>query len=96
MTDHCETEPGLHCNVDVHVGRRLKLRRLMLGMGAEDLASAVGIGPQNVREYEEGLARISANRLRGFATQLDVPIGWFFEGLDDARETARADRQVGR
>ncbi len=96
MTDHCETKPSLPGNVDVHVGRRLKLRRLMLGMGAEDLASAVGIGPRNVRDYEEGLARISANRLRRFAMRLDLPIAWFFEGLDDARETARADTQVGR
>lgn len=96
MTDHCETKPDLPGNVDVHVGHRLKLRRLMLGMGAEDLARAVGIGPQNVREYEEGRARISANRLRRIATQLDVPIAWFFEGLDDMRVTARADTQVGR
>lgn len=96
MTDHSETEPDQPAGVDIHVGQRLKLRRIMLGMSQEDLARAVSICPWEVHDYEEGQDRISANRLCRFAVWLDVPIAWFFEGLDDTPEARQANSQIRR
>lgn len=95
MTDRSEAKHGRSGNVDSHVGSRLRMRRLMLGITREDLASAVRIGLQEMRDYEDGQNRVSANRLCRFAMQLCVPVTWFFEGLNDPRDTPRTDVQVG-
>ncbi len=68
--------------VDVHVGKRIRHRRWLLGMTQQQLADAVGIKFQQIQKYETGMNRVSASRLWDIASTLDVPVGFFFEGLD--------------
>lgn len=69
--------------VDVHVGKRVRHRRWMVGMTQQQLADKVGIKFQQIQKYETGMNRISASRLWDIAEALEVPINFFFEGLSD-------------
>lgn len=69
--------------VDVHVGNRLRVRRMLAGLTQEELAAAAGITFQQVQKYEKGANRISASRLYAFANVLKVRVGWFFEDMGD-------------
>ena len=69
--------------VDVHVGRRVRLRRRELGVSQGWLADRLGLTFQQVQKYERGSNRISASKLYQIASVLEVPITFFFEGLDD-------------
>lgn len=70
---------------DTHVGARTRLRRKMLGMSLEELATVLGITYQQVQKYEKGINRISASRLRHIAHVLQVPESFFFEGAPGER-----------
>lgn len=70
--------------VDVHVGKRIRHRRWMVGMTQQQLAEKVGIKFQQIQKYETGMNRVSASRLWDISESLDVPIRFFFEGLDNA------------
>lgn len=74
-------------DVDAHVGRRLRLRRTMLGLSQEAVANAVGITFQQVQKYEKGSNAMNANRLYEFAQFMHVPVAYFFEGLEDNSQT---------
>jgi transcriptional regulator with XRE-family HTH domain len=65
---------------DLHLGQRLRQRRLVLGISQQTLADAVGITFQQIQKYEKGLSRVSASRLRELGDLLDVPLSFFFEG----------------
>jgi transcriptional regulator with XRE-family HTH domain len=67
--------------VDVHVGRRLRLRRSLVGMSQERLAELLGITYQQVQKYERGANRIGSSRLHDIARFLDVPVAWFFDEM---------------
>ena len=69
--------------VDVHVGKRIRHRRWMVGMTQQQLGEVVGIKFQQIQKYETGMNRVSASRLWDIATALEVQISFFFEGLDD-------------
>ena len=66
---------------DVHVGRRMRMRRLMLQMSQEVFAAELGVTFQQVQKYEKGVNRVSASRLQQAAHILQVPVQFFFEGL---------------
>ncbi len=68
--------------VDLHVGQRLRHRRWLVGMTQQQLASAVGIKFQQIQKYESGANRISASRLYDLANALQVPVSFFFDGLE--------------
>jgi transcriptional regulator with XRE-family HTH domain len=68
--------------VDIHVGARVRTRRLLIGMNQETLARALGLTFQQVQKYEGGANRISASRLSQIAEVLGVPIAYFFSDLD--------------
>ena len=68
--------------VDVHVGQRVRQRRLLLGMTARQLGESVGVRFQQIQKYESGADRISASRMWNIAAVLGVPVSSFFEGLD--------------
>ena len=68
--------------VDVHVGKRVRHRRWLVGMTQQQLAECVGIKFQQIQKYETGANRISASRLWDIADALDVPVNFFFEGLE--------------
>ncbi|ABL69489.1 MULTISPECIES: helix-turn-helix domain-containing protein [Paracoccus] len=70
-------------NVDVHVGKRIRHRRWMIGMTQQQLAEKVGIKFQQIQKYETGMNRVSASRLWDIAQAVDVPVSFFFEGLED-------------
>jgi transcriptional regulator with XRE-family HTH domain len=65
--------------IDVHVGTRLRQRRVLLGQNQATLGKALGLTFQQIQKYENGANRISASKLYEFATVLDVPISYFFE-----------------
>lgn len=69
--------------IDVYVGARVKMRRTLLGMSQEKLGEAIGLTFQQVQKYERGLNRISASRLFDIGKVLEVPIGFFFEEMDE-------------
>jgi transcriptional regulator with XRE-family HTH domain len=68
--------------VDVHVGQRVRQQRWIIGMTQQQLAARVGIKFQQIQKYETGMNRISASRLWDIAEALQVPVHYFFEGLD--------------
>ena len=68
--------------VDVHVGKRVRRRRWLVGMTQQQLAEKVGIKFQQIQKYETGANRVSASRLWDISEVLDVPVSFFFEGLD--------------
>ncbi|MBY0406493.1 MAG: helix-turn-helix domain-containing protein, partial [Rickettsiales bacterium] len=73
-------------NIDAHVGKRLRLRRTMMGLSQEALAKAVGITFQQVQKYEKGVNAMNANRLYEFSQFMHIPISYFFEGLNQPGE----------
>jgi transcriptional regulator with XRE-family HTH domain len=64
-----------------HVGARVRMRRMMLGMSQSKLGDALGLTFQQVLKYERGTNRIVASRLQQIAHVLQVPVSFFFEGL---------------
>lgn len=76
--------------VDVHVGKRVRHRRWLVGMTQQQLAEKVGIKFQQIQKYETGANRVSASRLWDIAEALEVPVSFFFEGLE---ETAKDEDQ---
>src|SRR5437868_15408489 len=70
-------------DIDLHLGRRLRRRRRLLGLTQQQLAGAVGVRFQQIQKYECGANRISAARLWQLSEALEVPIGYFYDGLTE-------------
>ena len=66
--------------IDAHVGSRVRMRRMMLGMSQEKLGDALGLTFQQVQKYEKGTNRMGASRLQQAADILGVAVAFFFEG----------------
>jgi len=66
--------------IDRHVGSRVRMRRMMLGMSQEKRGDALDLTFQQVQKYEKGTNRIGASRLQNIAHTLQVPVAFFFEG----------------
>ncbi len=69
-------------SVDVHVGERVRQRRRLLGMTLQQLAAQVGTKYQQIQKYETARIRISASRMWEIAATMDVPVSFFFEGIE--------------
>lgn len=67
--------------VDRHVGGRVRLRRMLIGMSQEKLGEALGITFQQVQKYEKGVNRISASRLQQISQSLGVTIDYLYQGV---------------
>jgi transcriptional regulator with XRE-family HTH domain len=78
-------------NIDQHVGARLRLRRSMLEMSQSELGSKLGVTFQQVQKYERGANRIGASRLFNVARVMEVPVAYFFEGLDESGSSQLKD-----
>lgn len=90
-------EEGPH-PIDVHVGARVKLRRMILGMSQETLGKALGLTFQQIQKYEKGVNRIGASRIFELSQLLDVPIQYFYEDYGDtgaARSQGLAEPDAG-
>lgn len=70
--------------MDVHVGKRLRLKRTILGMSQDAIGSAIGVTFQQVQKYERGVNRMGASRLYQFSKLLGVPVSYFFEEFDES------------
>ncbi|MFQ5566943.1 MAG: helix-turn-helix domain-containing protein [Paracoccaceae bacterium] len=68
--------------VDLHVGQRVRQRRCMAGLTQQQLGDMVGIRFQQIQKYEAGVNRISASRMWDIATAMEVPVSFFFQGID--------------
>jgi len=67
--------------IDKHVGSRVRMRRMMLGMSQEKLGDALDLTFQQVQKYEKGTNRIGASRLHHISDILQVPVAFFFEDV---------------
>ena len=74
--------------VDKHVGNRVRMRRLMLGISQQNLGGALGVSFQQVQKYENGANRIGASRLQRISEILKVPAAFFFEGAPNLHQAA--------
>jgi transcriptional regulator with XRE-family HTH domain len=77
--------------IDKHVGSRVRMRRMMLGMSQEKLGNALGLTFQQVQKYEKGTNRIGASRLQQISHILQVPVSFFFEGAPSVGGAARVE-----
>lgn len=77
--------------VDTHVGKRIRHRRWMVGMTQQQLADRVGIKFQQIQKYETGMNRVSASRLFDIANVMDVPVSFFFDGVDGSAEGSQTE-----
>ena len=67
--------------VDIHVGGRVRLRRMLVGLSQEKLGTSMGLTFQQIQKYEKGVNRIGASRLFRLSQVLDVPVQFFFDGM---------------
>ena len=70
--------------IDVQVGNRVRIRRMLIGMSQEKLGDMLGLTFQQVQKYEKGVNRIGAGRLFEMARILNVPVDFFYEGVNGA------------
>ncbi len=89
--DHSARRPN---PVDIHVGGRVRLRRMILGMSQEKLGESLGLTFQQVQKYEKGVNRIGASRLYDLSKVLGVPVQFFYEDVQDTNN-GPASAQVG-
>lgn len=82
-------------DIDLHVGKRLRRRRRLLGMTQQDLAGQVGVRFQQIQKYECGANRITSSRLFDLSRALNVSVQYFFDGLapSDAQVTVANDAE---
>jgi transcriptional regulator with XRE-family HTH domain len=79
-------------DIDLHLGKRLRRRRRLLGLTQQQLALSVGIRFQQIQKYECGANRISAARLWQLAEALETPVAYFYDGLAEAAARDGEDR----
>jgi transcriptional regulator with XRE-family HTH domain len=77
--------------IDKHVGSRVRMRRMMLGMSQEKLGNSLGLTFQQVQKYEKGTNRIGASRLQQISHILQVPVSFFFEGAPNVGTSPRME-----
>ena len=77
--------------IDKHVGSRVRMRRMMLGMSQEKLGNSLGLTFQQIQKYEKGTNRIGASRLQQISHILQAPVSFFFEGAPAAATGSHAE-----
>ena len=82
-------------DIDVHLGKRLRRRRRLLGLTQQQLAGACGVRFQQIQKYECGANRISAARLWQLSEALEVPVGYFYDGLSEISQRLPAQDSEG-
>ena len=69
--------------IDIQVGNRVRIRRMLIGMSQERLGDLLGLTFQQVQKYEKGVNRIGAGRLFEVSRILNVPVDFFYEGVNE-------------
>jgi transcriptional regulator with XRE-family HTH domain len=80
-------------DIDLHVGARMRERRIVLGLTLQQLADLLGVTYQQASKYEKGVNRIAAGRLHRLARALGVEVGYFFEGLGSSKQAFKPTGQ---
>jgi transcriptional regulator with XRE-family HTH domain len=78
--------------VDVHVGGRVRMRRIEIDMSQQTLGRHLGLTFQQIQKYEKGVNRIGASRLQAIGKVLEVPVAYLFEGAPDGYESTPASQ----
>jgi transcriptional regulator with XRE-family HTH domain len=79
-----------------HIGERIRLRRTLLGLSQSELGKALGLSFQQMQKYERGASAIGAGQLCGIAKALDVPVSFFYDGLDGVSVPPNSDARERR
>lgn len=81
--------------VDKHIGARIRMRRLQIGLSQEALAETMGLSFQQVQKYEKGMNRVGGSRMAVIADALQVAVGFFYQGAPgtDTSQPAHADSE---
>ncbi len=93
MTRRTVAKDGPH-PVDVLVGRRTRERRTLEGMSQTAVAEKLGLTFQQLQKYERGHNRISASRLYELAQLFDVPVTYFYEGMEPGKKAPPRDEKL--
>lgn len=80
------TPSGQPNPIDIHVGNRIRLRRTLLGISQEKLASLLGLTFQQIQKYEKGVNRVGASRLWDISKILETSISFFYEDINNTIE----------
>lgn len=80
--------------IDLHVGTRIRIRRQLMNMTQEKLGENLGVTFQQVQKYERGTNRVGASRLWNISRVLDVPVSFFYDGLENDHEYDQEYDQV--
>lgn len=75
--------------IDIHIGRKIRERRISLGMTQSEFAHRLGITFQQIQKVEKGANRVPAGRLLLIARIMDVPISYFYDGMEDPSDPKR-------
>ena len=76
---------------NAHLGRKLRMRRLSLGLTQTKVANAINVTFQQIQKYEKGTNGVSSSRLIQLSGFLKVPITYFFEDFTDGNNTEKND-----
>lgn len=83
-------------SIDEHIGQRMQLRRVMMGLSQKDLANLCGVTFQQIQKYESAGNRISASRLFELSVALETPVSFFFCGLPGFIERTPRNGHINR
>ena len=72
--------------IDVYVGKRMRMRRTLLGLSQDELGKSLGVTFQQVQKYERGTCRVGASRLWDISRALNTTVSFFYEGLENSEE----------
>ena len=78
-------------NFNIHLGKRLRMRRLSLGLTQTKVANAINVTFQQIQKYEKGTNGVSSSRLMQLSSFLKVPITYFYEDYADSKKIDSAD-----
>ena len=79
---------------NAHLGRKLRMRRLSLGLTQTKVANAINVTFQQIQKYEKGTNGVSSSRLIQLSGFLKVPITYFFEDFNDGNNTEKNDNDT--
>ncbi|UNF43359.1 helix-turn-helix domain-containing protein [Bartonella krasnovii] len=81
-------------NIDLFVGKKICLKRKILGMSQKTLGDALGVSFQQIQKYEKGLNRVSAGRLKEISDILNVPVSFFYTDIITKENTSYHHEEV--
>ena len=81
----------MEVNFNIHLGKKLRMRRLSLGLTQTKVAQAINVTFQQIQKYEKGTNGVSSNRLMQLSQFLKIPIIYFFEDYKDFKDTVPSE-----